>query len=140
MPFIGELKEYLFNLEQINDVNINFTCRGNCHHFGFRARNALLRIIREATANSIRHGSCRNIRVSLDAGSGGVGLSIVDDGLGFDPAALRGSGRAGLGLLNMQEQARLLGGKLQIHSAPGRGTMIRCEPFRGLTVLQGRSR
>lgn len=140
MPFIGELKEYLFNLEQINDVNINFTCRGDCHHFGFRARNALLRIIREATANSIRHGSCRNIRVSLDAGSGGVGLSIVDDGSGFDPAALRGSGKAGLGLLNMQEQARLLGGKLQIYSAPGRGTMIRCEPFRGLTVLQGRSR
>ncbi len=47
-------------------------------------------------------------------------LSVRDDGLGFDPAAARGSGR--LGLDGMAERARLVGGELDLRSSPGAGT------------------
>jgi len=58
----------------------------------------------------------------LVAEAGGVRLSIRDDGAGFDPAADRG--RPGLGLASMRERVELLGGRLDIRSAPGRGTTI----------------
>jgi signal transduction histidine kinase len=49
-------------------------------------------------------------------------LEVVDDGAGFEAAAARGHG--GLGLIGMEERARLVQGKLSIESQPGHGTRI----------------
>jgi signal transduction histidine kinase len=52
-------------------------------------------------------------------------LRIVDDGVGFDPAAYaNGNGRKGHGLVSMRERAERLGGEFVLTSAPGRGTTI----------------
>ncbi len=91
------------------------------------ARNALYRIIREATANSIRHGFCKNIQINLAVQNGSLRLEISDDGRGFNPQALEPNGRCGLGLINMKEQARLLGARLSVESSPGSGTRITLE-------------
>jgi signal transduction histidine kinase len=48
-------------------------------------------------------------------------LTVRDDGHGFDPTR----GRHGYGVLGMEERARLLGGQLEVDSAPGRGTEVR---------------
>lgn len=130
-PFSEELKTYLHNLGQVNDVNVDFTSKGNFHRLKPSAQSALYRIIREATANSIRHGFCNNIQVYLGSENGGIRLSISDDGHGFNPEVLQNSDKAGLGLINMQEQAHLLGGKLQIDSVLGKGTRIYCETVPG---------
>jgi signal transduction histidine kinase len=53
-----------------------------------------------------------------------VSLAVEDNGLGFDPQGLRGGRRAKWGLLGMEERAALLGGKLWVHSGPGRGTLV----------------
>ena len=52
-------------------------------------------------------------------------LTIVDDGTGFDLTAAH-SGR-GLGLVSMEERAHLTGGRLEVVTAVGRGTMIRAQ-------------
>ena len=49
-------------------------------------------------------------------------LTIADDGVGFDPEAVKG--RGGLGLIGMEERARLVNGKLSIAAQPGHGTRI----------------
>jgi signal transduction histidine kinase len=86
-------------------------------------RNALLRILNEAMINATRHGAARQILVRLSGDQRGPALSISDDGSGFDvPAAVR-AGR-GLGLISMNERAELLGGGLNIISAPGTGTVV----------------
>jgi signal transduction histidine kinase len=55
-------------------------------------------------------------------------LSIVDDGIGFDPRSV--NARRGLGLIGMEERVRLVNGKLNIEAQPGRGTGITVEvPF-----------
>lgn len=55
---------------------------------------------------------------------------IVDDGAGFDTALVEDRGQYGLGLVNMKELARNLGGDLNIESTPGRGTVVSCAiPF-----------
>jgi signal transduction histidine kinase len=57
-------------------------------------------------------------------------LEVTDDGAGFDPADPELRSRH-LGLTSMEERARRLGGRLEVLSAPGEGTMVRLEVPRG---------
>jgi signal transduction histidine kinase len=63
------------------------------------------------------------VEVELAARAGHAELHVRDDGEGFDPAATRSAG-AGLGLEGMAERARLVGGELDVRSAPGAGTEV----------------
>jgi signal transduction histidine kinase len=83
--------------------------------------DALLRIVREAVANAVRHGGARTVTVHL-RDSDGVFLRISDDGDGFDPDDARSD--AALGLLGMRERTESLGGDFKLSSAPGGGTTI----------------
>jgi NarL family two-component system sensor histidine kinase LiaS len=95
------------------------------------ARKSLYRIIREATGNAIRHGNCSNISVLLVGSNDRIRLAITDNGCGFDPLSLNYGGKSGLGLLNMKELARNMGGSLTIESKTGRGTTVACEIPKG---------
>jgi signal transduction histidine kinase len=87
---------------------------------GFEARDAVLRIVREAITNATRHGKAEVVRVEL-SNNGKLVLRVADDGRGFDPAAERGSG---FGLRSMRERVEALGGNLWVESRPGAGTTI----------------
>ncbi len=90
---------------------------------------ALFRVVQEALNNSRVHaGPGVRASVALHARPGGLVLAVRDDGCGFDPAALRQPGPAGgLGLAYMRERIELLGGRLTISSAPGRGCALQAE-------------
>ncbi|MBZ5636173.1 MAG: PAS domain S-box protein [Acidobacteriia bacterium] len=84
--------------------------------------SCVYRVAQESLQNIVKHASAKNVSVVLALQDGVVGLTVADDGAGFDPEAIRGKG--GLGLIGMQERARLANGKLSIASQPGRGTRI----------------
>lgn len=79
----------------------------------------LLRIVREAVTNAVRHGSANVVRVEFSNGRG-LHLRIEDDGVGFDPAGVHPNG---FGLIGMRERAAALGGQLFIAST-SEGTQI----------------
>ena len=79
----------------------------------------LLRIVREAVTNAVRHGSANVVRVEFSNGRG-LHLRIEDDGVGFDPAGVHPNG---YGLIGMRERAAALGGQLFIAST-SEGTQI----------------
>ena len=79
----------------------------------------LLRIVREAVTNAVRHGSANVVRVEFSNGRG-LHLRIEDDGVGFDPAAVHPDG---YGLIGMRERAAALGGQLFVAST-SEGTQI----------------
>jgi PAS domain S-box-containing protein len=82
----------------------------------------LYRVLQEALQNVVKHSLSRHAHVSLNGEGNTITLTVRDSGAGFDPQkAMRG---AGLGLTNMKERLKVLGGQLSIHSEPGRGTMI----------------
>jgi signal transduction histidine kinase len=85
------------------------------------------RLVQEALTNIMRHAQARRVRVDLRQLETELELLIQDDGLGFEVelTLARAVQGAGLGLLGMQERVALLGGRLDIHSALGRGTEIR---------------
>jgi signal transduction histidine kinase len=84
----------------------------------------LIRLTREALSNVARHAEASAVEVAVERRPGFLGLSIIDDGHGFDTSALRRSGHHGL--TNMRARAESLGGSLNIHS-DARGTQMRFE-------------
>ncbi len=81
------------------------------------------RVAQEALQNAVKHSGAGAVRISLRCDAEKVVLSVSDDGAGFDP---RSSGRAGTyGVGGMAERAALVGGTLEVVSAPGRGTVVR---------------
>jgi two-component system NarL family sensor kinase len=91
--------------------------------------NAVYRIAQEALQNIRKHARATTVTVTLVWTAERLTLTIHDDGRGFEPEQLtqrRGDG-GGFGLLGMRERARLIGGRLDIHSAPGAGTLLTIE-------------
>jgi signal transduction histidine kinase len=81
----------------------------------------LYRIVQECLQNAIRHGKAGHVTVRIEQdGTDGI-LTVSDDGLGFDPRGVSGSG---IGLASMNERARHLGGSFTIESTPGRGATV----------------
>ncbi|MDP2384081.1 MAG: PAS domain S-box protein [Nitrospirota bacterium] len=81
----------------------------------------LLLVIQEAVSNCIRHGRAHEARVSLKMLKQGVRLSIRDDGRGFSPEAVKGTGH---GLINMAARAQKIGGRFTVTSKIDRGTRV----------------
>jgi signal transduction histidine kinase len=82
------------------------------------------RIAQESLRNSVLHGGAKRMTVTLDREDGELGLTVVDDGQGFDVASVRNNGR-GLRLVTMEERLNLVGGHMSIVSVPGQGTTVR---------------
>ncbi len=80
-----------------------------------------LQIVREATSNALRHGECQRLSVALRSEADDVVVRVEDNGRGFDPSHGRVGGH---GLANMRARAERGGGRLQIDSAPTRGTQL----------------
>jgi signal transduction histidine kinase len=82
------------------------------------------RIAQEALVNVERHANARRIQVRWRCDGRSAALEVVDDGDGFPP------GKAGrldsYGMIGMRERASSIGATLDIMSAPGKGTAVRC--------------
>jgi len=70
----------------------------------------------------VRHGHASHACISHVRDDAYLTLTVSDDGAGFDPAAARQNG--GLGLLSIEERARLLKGHATLRSRSGHGTTI----------------
>ena len=85
----------------------------------------LYRITQEGLTNVLRHASAIEVRLELKPAEGGIQLCLEDDGVGFDPAHLPGEPeKKHLGLVSMRERAEMLGGILDVYTAPQKGTAI----------------
>jgi PAS domain S-box-containing protein len=89
----------------------------------------IFRVAQEGINNAAKHSGADLARLELTETGGRIALTLTDDGEGFDvDAALqKGVLQGGLGLSSMKERTELAGGRFEIRSAPGRGTVIRAE-------------
>jgi NarL family two-component system sensor histidine kinase YdfH len=86
----------------------------------------VLRTISECLTNVARHARAQEVWVRVAYENDDLILSIHDDGVGFDPAAIGGQ-PGHYGLVGLHERAQLTGGVLRITSAPDAGTAVRLE-------------
>lgn len=88
---------------------------------------ALFRIVQEALNNVAKHARAKSVTVNVaPRADGGVTLSVVDDGVGFDAAQPQPRGPT-YGIRTMRERAEAAGIRLKLASAQGRGTRIDLE-------------
>lgn len=86
---------------------------------------ALYRVVQEAVHNALKHAGPRRVSVLVERRNGHATVIIEDDGAGFDAGALLAHPPAGrLGLVGMRERLALVGGTLEVESAPGSGTTV----------------
>ncbi|MGE5140820.1 MAG: histidine kinase [Rudaea sp.] len=86
----------------------------------------LFRIVQEALRNIAKHAHASRIDVRLSFEADAVGVSVTDNGVGFDaPGGPAGFARAGhFGLTGMQERAQLFGGSVYVRSRREQGTTV----------------
>jgi signal transduction histidine kinase len=83
-------------------------------------RTSVYRVVQEALHNVAQHSGARSATVTVRQMGESLLLIVEDDGGGFDPEKTRG-----LGLLGMEERVKQIGGRLEIQSQPGKGTVLR---------------
>jgi two-component system sensor histidine kinase UhpB len=93
-------------------------------------QTVVYRVVQESLSNITRHAQARSVVVEVGRDHGRPVVRVVDDGVGF--ATVEGSD--GIGLVGMRERARLARGRLQVASAPGRGTAVELRLDRDLWV------
>lgn len=82
---------------------------------------AIFRIIQEAMTNVMRHSNAKNVNINVLVKDRAFDICIQDDGKGFNTEAIAENH---YGISNMTERARLIGARLEIESAEGRGTKV----------------
>jgi signal transduction histidine kinase len=85
-------------------------------------KTCIYRVVQEALHNCSRHSNATAVRIQVVQQADGLSLSIRDNGRGFDVRHSKG-----LGLLGIEERVAHLGGKCEIHSEPGSGTVLAIE-------------
>lgn len=86
----------------------------------------LFRAAQEMLFNVVKHAGVGEAEIGLEQNDGLVRLTVTDDGKGFaaPSGTLTNWGAGGFGLFSIQERANMLGGRLRVESAPGRGCRL----------------
>ena len=109
-------------------IEVRMSTAGDPNELPEVMQTAIFRVAQEALANVARHAGATVVEVELDEDDGRAELRVRDDGAGFEAGAIPRAGSegpgAGLGLGGMAERARLVGGELDVRSAPGGGTSV----------------
>jgi PAS domain S-box-containing protein len=107
--------------EKRDTVCLDFHSQGNASLPAAVEEN-LLRVAQESLTNALTHGRPQSVAIDLTFEPGLVRLSVVDDGVGFDPRTADRGG--GFGLTSMRERVARLGGTFALDSAPDQGTTV----------------
>jgi two-component system, NarL family, sensor kinase len=96
-------------------------------HLPERVRLTLFRIYQQALNNVVQHAHASAVLVQLAADAQQIMLTIEDDGCGFvvPPSWLDFARQGHMGLLGAAERAEAIGGRLEVESVVGEGTVVR---------------
>jgi two-component system, NarL family, sensor kinase len=90
-----------------------------------RLEAGFYRMAQELLSNVTKHARATQVDVRLERCNGSLLLAVADDGVGFDPGRLGAPAEAGgFGLVGLRERVALLGGTLDVDSAPDEGTCV----------------
>ena len=122
MGLIGAFKELIENNERVWNMKIKFDT--NVEDIVLKDETALhlYRIAQEALTNAFRHGQANRVDLRLYLLDNTLQLLVEDDGRGIHEQNPKG-----MGLSIMKYRTGLIGGSLEINSAPDRGCTVCCE-------------
>jgi signal transduction histidine kinase len=107
-------------------IMVDFKHRDIDRRFESKVETAAYRVVQQALTNTAQHAGVAGVTVRLWAEANKLQLQVEDRGRGFDPETVMKVTRSS-GLFGMSERTSLVGGRLIIDSAPGKGTTITAE-------------
>jgi PAS domain S-box-containing protein len=86
----------------------------------------LFRSVRELLVNIIKHARAGRVKITIRVNKGNLRIRVADDGIGFNQKdkATKAYKNNQFGLFNITERIRHLGGRLEVDSQRGKGTMV----------------
>jgi signal transduction histidine kinase len=89
-------------------------------------RMLVFNAVRELLFNIVKHAGVSRARITLTQPCRNqIRLVVTDEGVGFDPQALQlGETTSAFGLFSVRERLEMVGGRLEVDSAPGRGARV----------------
>jgi len=128
LGLVPALKRLLLELRERSAIDVRFDVAGTVRRLNSSIELAMFRIGQEALRNVENHAGASRASMRVAFGPASARLTVTDDGSGFVVPGLTSLVSAGrLGLLGMQERARLVGGQCEIRSTPGKGTRVVAE-------------
>ena len=116
------LRSLVEEFDRREGMPASFSSRGLPEQVPDEAATAIYRITQEALRNVAKHAGRTHVKVMLRNVDHMLVLKVVDFGVGFDADAVEG--QSGLGMISMQERARIASGTFEISSELGSGTAI----------------
>ena len=86
-------------------------------------RYLLFRSVRELLMNIVKHSQASSVKISISRNNGVMKVSVEDNGIGFDPAAVAGKD-GGFGLFTIRRRLKRSEGCCEVESRPGAGTKV----------------
>ena len=126
LGLLPTLEELVGAINRHDGLRAELWVHGEQRRLSSEVELTLFRIVQEALNNVIKHADAVRVVTVVEMGDSSVTITVQDDGIGFQPSTLaeHPATASRLGLLGMQERARLLGGILSIDSTPGHGTKV----------------
>jgi signal transduction histidine kinase len=110
--------------EMVSDQHrlpIQFVTIGKIERLAGDVETAVYRIVQEALTNVVRHANATRVDILLERRGDVLIVVVEDNGIGMDLQELT---KGQLGVVGMYERAEMLGGKVTVESAPGKGTTV----------------
>lgn len=113
-------------LEQRTGLRVELALTGLAERLDPDVETLVFRLIQESLTNVLRHSEADRAQVTVARVGSHLELQISDPGRGFDPEAtlVGGEPNTGSGLRGMRDRLELFGGRLDITSVPGQGTVV----------------
>ncbi len=129
LGLLPAIRRYAQRRLELARIQLDVEIAGQLRRLDPAVETAVFRIAQEAITNVVRHARASWVLLKLSFEPGCIGLTVSDDGRGFDSAVTLevNGGARGIGIMGMRERAELLGGSLGIDSQPGSGTTIHIE-------------
>ncbi|OYO28589.1 type IV pili methyl-accepting chemotaxis transducer N-terminal domain-containing protein [Janthinobacterium sp. PC23-8] len=120
---IGSLRAALDKFRRQTGINAELLADVDGAPFPREQQLQLLFIVQEALSNIRKHAQASHVEVRL-ADDQDFTLTVSDNGVGFDAAAVLEKGESHVGLHIMRERAQRIDASFDVHAAPGHGTTI----------------
>ncbi|UCH96399.1 MAG: PAS domain S-box protein [Candidatus Aminicenantes bacterium] len=127
LGLFASLQWLVENFSKQHAIDITLDMEDIDHLFSREVQVNLYRVFQETFTNISKHANARDVSVEVKKEGGHISFVVKDDGRGFELEKImnRKFNEKGVGLITMKERMHMMGGSFEVHSQPGKGTIIK---------------